>query len=132
MKSLPALIPSAIKEVSNSFQIDYSNINKELVKVKGYENSANVSLYFDELSRFIDRYFDDNCSLNINLCLDYFNMLTTRHLFKLIQQLNKYQRQGKSIEINWECSCSSNNVDMLDMGLDFALMCDFGFFITIK
>jgi len=58
--------------------------------------------FFMPIINWVDDYLtNESDSLSITFELQYFNNSSSRYLFKLIQSLDSYSKNGKKVTINW-------------------------------
>ncbi|MEP1094104.1 MAG: SiaC family regulatory phosphoprotein [Cyclobacteriaceae bacterium] len=117
-----------VRDEERIFQTRYLQ-GLNLITVRGWSVTTDIHIKYTQLLTDIQTHFVSSDSLNLHIKYELFNSSSLRYLFKIIKTLNEAHAKGKAIKIYWSCA-SSNEAEMIDMGLDLANMSDFKFQIS--
>ncbi len=100
-----------------------------LITAVGWSVTDDAWIKYCQMLADIESHLMRKDELTVYFKYELFNSSSASYLFKIIQRLNKAHANGKTVKIYWSCTTTNEN-EILDMGLDFAPMCDFQFKIS--
>lgn len=83
------------------------------------------SFYMPIFSWVKDFLSNESNSLEIRFEMQYFNNSTSKYFFKLLHELNDYQKKGKEIKVLW--CYYPEDIDIMEEGEDFSNFFSFPF-----
>ncbi len=98
-------------DLTPSVQFD---IESNVYEIKGQCMPEDAFDFFNQLMI----WFKNHCSdenmkpMTLNLFMDYYNSASSKMLLNLFNDISKFQQQGKSIKIVW--NCYEDDVDLVD------------------
>ncbi|MEO9872482.1 SiaC family regulatory phosphoprotein [Ekhidna sp.] len=117
-----------VKSELKVFKVHYLG-SLNLITVVGWSITDDAWIKYCEMLANIESHFVNRDELAIHFKYELFNTSSAAYMFKIIQRLNKAHAAGKTVKIYWSYT-SSNEDEMVDMGLDLSEMCDFEFKIS--
>lgn len=100
-----------------------------LMTAVGWSVTDDAWIKYCQMLADIETHLMKNDELTIYFKFELFNSSSATYLFKIIRRFNDAHAKGKIVKIYWSCTEEDEN-EVLDMGLDFAPMCDFPFKIS--
>ncbi len=101
------------------------NTDEKSMYLIGRSNPENALAFYQQVYSSIDDYFKDSETLKVNMLFEYFNTSSSKCLFGLFKQVQKYRDQGKRVIVNWYYE--EDDEDMLETGEDFSDVLDLDF-----
>ncbi|MEQ9425939.1 MAG: DUF1987 domain-containing protein [Cyclobacteriaceae bacterium] len=99
-----------------------------ILDFKGRSSPENAVQFYSRVIYLLDDYaMSEAASLIANFNFDYFNTSSSKCLFDVFRRLDKVERMGKELVINWYYE--EDDEDMLEAGEDYCdlLGLDFNF-----
>ena len=126
---VPTITPSYSKSVDRTLTI-ITNHSFNLVKITGWSISLHLEERYEPVIDFIRAHMCVSEELTVCFNYELFNPTTVKYLFTIIKMLNAYHAAGKNVQIHWNCGEEMD--EMLDTGLDLAMLCAFEFKIALQ
>lgn len=125
----PAMTPPHVPAMDRKLEI-ITNRQFNLVKITGYSIALHLEVLYEPVVGFIRDHVQISNELTVCFHYELFNPTTVKYLFTIIKLLNAYHAAGKKVEIHWNCGEEMD--EMLDTGLDLAMLCTFEFKIALQ
>jgi hypothetical protein len=89
--------------------------DKGEMKIYGSSYPENANEFYFPVSQWINNYFEqDNEQLTVNFFIYYFNTSTSKSFLNILEILEKFSAEGKTIMVNWYYT--QDDEDSLDSG----------------
>ncbi len=98
------------------------NTDERALHLIGRSSPENALTFFQPVYDSVDEYFKEKDVLQVNMMFEYFNTSSSKCLFTLFKQMQRYHGKGKKVIINWYYE--EEDEDMYETGEDFAMLLD--------
>jgi len=126
---VPPVTPPRNRTVERRLEI-VTNHPFNLVKITGWSIAMHLEERYEPVIEFIQAHMCISEELTVSFSYELFNPTTVKYLFTIIKMLNAYHAAGKNMQIHWNCGEEMD--EMLDTGLDLAMLCAFEFKIALQ
>lgn len=86
--------------------------------MSGYSSPENPLLFYNKLTNWMDKYFEQKPNVVFDFKLEYFNTASSKGILGVIQKLKEYENSGGQVEANWYYE--EDDLDMFEEGEDYA------------
>lgn len=91
--------------------------------ISGESFMENAVKFYQPLFDWLKQYFEEKDYFNLKISLNYFNTSSSKIIYKLFEELKKYENKGKSINVDWIMTEEDDGLeeDIEEMKIDTGL-----------
>ncbi|MBA2612726.1 MAG: DUF1987 domain-containing protein [Bacteroidetes bacterium] len=111
-----------IAETLETPEINF-NSDAGILKITGRAYSSDITVFYKNLSAWLDEYINDPKDTTVELNLDYYNSVFHKLLFNFLKKCKSVLEKDKKLVIKWYYN--DGDEDSIDASINYAKSLDY-------